>query len=42
MTTGRIQNDHRQFDYTTEEFERQPMIEVDAYRRKFYPQGQPV
>ncbi len=42
MTTGRINNDHRQVEYNIEEFERQPMIELEAYRQKFYRQGQPA
>jgi glucosyl-3-phosphoglycerate synthase len=33
--------DYRQIEYCIEEIERQPMIEVEAYRRKFYPDGQP-
>ena len=34
--------DYRQIEYNIEEFERQPMIEVEAYRQKFYPEGQPA
>ena len=33
---------YRQIEYNIEEFERQPMIEVEAYRQKFYPEGQPA
>jgi glucosyl-3-phosphoglycerate synthase len=33
---------YRQIEYNIEELERPPMIEVEAYRRKFYPEGQPV
>lgn len=31
---------YRHRDYTIEEVERQPMIEVEAYRRKFHPESQ--
>jgi len=37
-----IEGKYRQVEYNIEELERQPMIEVDAYREKFYPQEQPV
>ncbi len=33
---------YRQLDYIIEEVERQPMIEVEAYRRKFHPETQPA
>ncbi|HID75883.1 MAG TPA: glucosyl-3-phosphoglycerate synthase, partial [Planctomycetaceae bacterium] len=33
---------YRQVRHTIEECERQPMIEVEAYREKFYPEAQPV
>lgn len=33
--------DYRQIEYNIEEMERQPMIEVEAYRQKFYSDGQP-
>ena len=33
---------YRQLEYEIEEIERQPMIEVEAYRQKFYPEQQPV
>jgi len=33
---------YRQLQYQIEEIERQPMLEVEAYRRKFYPEIQPV
>ena len=32
----------RQLEYDIEEIERQPMIEVEAYRNKFYPKEQPA
>jgi len=32
----------RQLEYEIEEMERQPMIEVEAYRQKFYPEGLPA
>ncbi len=31
---------YRQLEHHIEEFERRPMIEVEAYRQKFYPQAQ--
>lgn len=34
------QGNYRQREYDIEEIERQPMIEVEAYRRKFYPERQ--
>lgn len=33
---------YRQLQYEIEEFERNPMIEVPAYREKFHPEGQTV
>ena len=33
---------YRQLQYDIEEFERNPMIEVAAYREKFHPEGQTV
>jgi glucosyl-3-phosphoglycerate synthase len=33
---------YHQVEYDIEEAERQPMIEVEAYRQKFYPQQQPA
>ena len=33
---------YRQVEYDIEELERQPMIEVEAYRQKFYPEQQPA
>ena len=33
---------YRQVEHPIEEVERQPILEVDAYRRKFYPEIQPV
>jgi glucosyl-3-phosphoglycerate synthase len=33
------ENDYRQLEYTIEEVERPPMIEVEAYREKFYGEG---
>lgn len=33
---------YRQVEHVIEEVERRPMIEVDAYRRKFYPEAQAV
>jgi glucosyl-3-phosphoglycerate synthase len=33
---------YRQIEYAIEEIERPPMIEVEAYRRKFYPERQPA
>jgi len=33
---------YRQLQYQIEENERQPMLEVEAYRRKFYPEIQPA
>jgi glucosyl-3-phosphoglycerate synthase len=33
---------YRQLQYEIEEFERNPMIEVAAYREKFHPEGQTV
>jgi len=33
---------YRQLDYIIEEVERRPMIEVEAYRRKFHPETQPA
>ncbi len=33
---------YRQLDYIIEEVERRPMIEVEAYRRKFHPKTQPA
>jgi len=33
---------YRQVEYLIEEVERQPMIEVEAYRRKFHPEMQPA
>jgi glucosyl-3-phosphoglycerate synthase len=33
---------YHQLEYGIEEIERQPIIEVDAYRQKFYPQTQSV
>jgi glucosyl-3-phosphoglycerate synthase len=33
---------YRQVEHAIEEIERRPMIEVDAYRRKFHPEAQPV
>jgi len=35
-----VEGDYRQIEYNIEEIERQPMIEVEAYRQKFYPNGQ--
>ena len=32
----------RHLEYDIEEMERQPMIEVEAYRNKFYPKEQPA
>ncbi|MEE8452074.1 MAG: glucosyl-3-phosphoglycerate synthase [Thermoguttaceae bacterium] len=37
-----IEGKYRQVEYNIEELERQPMIEVEAYREKFYPQEQPA
>lgn len=37
-----IEGKYRQVEYNIEELERQPIIEVDAYREKFYPQEQPA
>jgi glucosyl-3-phosphoglycerate synthase len=31
---------YRQIEYNIEEFERQPMLEVEAYRQKFHPEEQ--
>ena len=36
------EGDYRQLEHNIEELERQPMIEVEAYREKFYPQEQPA
>jgi len=33
---------YRQLEYLIEEVERRPMIEVEAYRRKFHPETQPA
>ncbi len=33
---------YRQLEYDIEEKERPPMIEVEAYRQKFHPEGQPA
>jgi len=33
---------YRQLEYIIEEVERRPMIEVEAYRRKFHPETQPA
>jgi len=33
---------YRQLDYVIDHEERQPMIEVEAYRQKFHPETQPV
>jgi glucosyl-3-phosphoglycerate synthase len=33
---------YRQLRHVIEEFERQPMIEVEDYRKKFHPEAQPV
>jgi glucosyl-3-phosphoglycerate synthase len=33
---------YRQLNYVIEEVERRPMIEVEAYRRKFHPETQPA
>jgi glucosyl-3-phosphoglycerate synthase len=34
--------DYRQVEFSIEEFERRPIIEVDAYRQKFHPEHQPA
>ena len=36
------QGEYRQLEYTIEEFERPPMIEVDSYRQKFCREAQPA
>jgi len=36
------EGEYRQLEYTIEEFERPPMIEVDAYRQKFCREEQPA
>lgn len=33
---------YRQLEYAIEELERQPILEVEAYRQKFHPQPQPA
>jgi len=33
---------YRQLEYVIEEVERPPMIEVEAYRKKFHPETQPA
>lgn len=37
-----VNGNYRQLEHNIEEIERQPMIEVEAYRRKFYPEWQPA
>jgi len=37
-----VEGNYRQVEYDIEEIERQPMIEVEEYRRKFHPQQQPA
>ena len=32
---------YRQLEFDIEEVERQPIIEVEAYRQKFHPEGDP-
>ncbi len=34
--------EYRQIEYNIEEIERQPIVEVEAYRQKFHPEIQPV
>ena len=36
------EGDYRQIEYNIEEFERPPIIELDAYRHKFHPEGAPA
>ncbi len=37
-----VEGKYRQVEYNIEEMERQPMIEVEAYRQKFHPEDQPA
>ena len=36
------EGEYRQIEYNIEEFERPPIIQIDAYRHKFHPEGAPV